>query len=492
MIDLHTLARSAMLGCGNTGSLPDCELFQLPKTEPESSLLAAAAAVGTAEIGGWLPLDISPQSDPCPPEKRPYLPAPAADYLKRILSGEFETTLPEFLGLAAQRGYLAPPEILPALLGLGKNDLRPLVLALAGQRGVWLAKYNPSWAYALPAAREEDWETGKLEERFNLLEALRRENPGKALQLLQSRWGLEAGDGRALLMRVLAINLSPADEPFLENCLDDKRKEVRDFALNLLVRLPASRLVERNLGRLEALIQFKSKMLFKDSLDVNLPEKLDPGAKRDGISGAVMRKSMGEKANWLAQMLSATPPACWSQKWKRSPDKLLGLALSSEWKEPLLLGWLLAAERSGDAEWAAALAEFTLRQSEARKVLADYDWGTMACLIPLEKLEGFAKSFITPLFNELDDKHPLLGLLEKVERPWSAALARPVLSSLQRQAKSYNFRLMRALPLFALHVPVELAEEFSQGWPESTAGWDAYIQSFIATMRFRKEMREAL
>lgn len=492
MATLKSLTQSAMLGSGGGFKPPALEYVRVPDADPEAALLISAAVVGIGQLGGWRPLEVTGGEATCPPETGLQLPERAAGLLKRILAGEFEAVLPEFLQLAAERGFVVPPETLPTLLGLGKKELHPLILAVIGERGRWLAGLNPAWTYALAPAGEQAWETGKFTERVALLEQLRATAPGKARELVQTTWEQDSPEARAAFVTTLAGGLSMQDEPFLESCLDDRRKEVRTAALDLLARLPQSRLVERAFARLEPLLTLKSRILGKDVLEVTPPEELDPEAKRDGAGGAVLRKTMGEKANWLAQMLSVVPPSLWSRKWNCPPEKLLQIALGSEWKEALLLGWRLAAERCGDPDWAAALAELIVKQAAGRKILAGDDWDGLIGMVTVEKLEALAKNSITSHINELNDANPFLILLEAYLHPWSPGLARTVMASVRRQTGGYHQRLMRALPGFGLRIPPALAEEFTTGWPESSHGWDSWIDQFIALMRFRREMMEVL
>jgi hypothetical protein len=214
-------------------------------------------------------------------------------------------------------------------------------------------------------------------------------------------------------------------------------------------------------------------------------------AKKDGVGGTVLRKGVGEKANWLAQMLSVVPPSTWSRRWDRPPEKLLLMALGSEWKEALLLGWMLAVDRCGEPDWAEAFAEMWVRQPEARTVIYQIPESLIRS-VRMEKLEALAQSSITRIVRELDDNHPLLDLLVLDERPWTANLARTIMASVRRQGGSPRYRLLHSLPGFALRIPPSLADEFATGWPEVTPGWEPWMDQFIATLRFRKEMVEAL
>src|SRR5690348_15856749 len=84
---------------------------------------------------------------------------------------------------------------------------------------------------------------------------------------------------------MLAFGLSLADEPFLERALDDRRKEVRQQAAGLLVRLPSSALAARMLDRARDLITLgTSTILHRPRIDVTPPDEADVAMIRDGVN----------------------------------------------------------------------------------------------------------------------------------------------------------------------------------------------------------------
>jgi hypothetical protein len=180
MTTLKSLTQSAMLGA------------------TDDSLLVSAAKTGIAELGGYVPVTFTDGGAASGAESKPQMPEKAAGLLKRLIAGEFDELLPEFLQLTAERGYIVPPETLPALLGLGKNDLRRLVLPVIGARGRWLAAHNPAWAYALGREPLDAWENGVRAERVAALEQIRAGEPDKARKWVQASWEQDAPEDRAL------------------------------------------------------------------------------------------------------------------------------------------------------------------------------------------------------------------------------------------------------------------------------------------------------
>ena len=495
----NSLVKTALLGTSNGFTPPAVAdtvqkaLNLIPKEDRDSELFSTAAIIGIAQIAGRIPNKLEATVHTSPAESLKLISEEASIFLRRILEGEHEEVLPEFLALTASHNRVVPPETLPALLGLGKHKLRKLVLPVIGERGKWLARQNPAWSYALG---QEDgnmtWETATRAERVQSLEHLREGDAKQAIELIQSTWEHDPPEERAAFVAVLSNRLSMEDEPFLETCLDDSRKEVRDAALDLLLRLPKSRHAQRMAKRLEPLIEYKSQLLRGDSLHVTLPEEMDAQAKRDGITGATLSKKLGKQANVLLQMVSLMPPAFWTQKWTQSPEKIIQTALKSEWKEALILGWAFATERSGDVTWAAAIADVVLKHGEGRKIIAELDLRGIVKLIPIDKFEALTKASILKTINDLNDAHPMLMLLEAYDRPWSEPLSRTVMASMQRQAGKNHWRLMQVLPSFGLRVPVALAEMFVSNWPEDPKGWERWIDQFCAVLRFRRDMTDAM
>lgn len=495
----NSLVKTALLGTNNgftPPTMPDSlqnALNLVPNDDRDTALFSTAAFLGIAQIAGTIPNKLEETNQASPAEIMQRISDEAAVFLKRILGGEHEAVLPEFLSLTALHKRIVPPETLPALLGLGRHKLRKLVLPVVGERGKWLAGQNPSWSYALGREAVEDvWETGTRLERVQFLERLRELDKQRTIELIQSTWDQDPHEERADFVATLLNGLRMDDEPFLENCLDDSRKEVREAALNLLIRLPESRHAKRMSARLDPFVEYKSQMLGAHSIRVTLPEQIDTEAKRDGISGATSYRKIGKQASLLAQMISLTPPSFWNQKWKQPPEKILQAALKSEWKDALMIGWSLATERSGDSDWAAAIAEVVLKQTDGREIVGEVDLRGLIKLIPVEKLEALAQASIVKIIKDLNDAHPMLLLLEAYDAPWSETLARTVMMSMQRQAGKPNWRLMRTLPFFGLRIPVSLAEAFIKGWPEDVKGWETWIDQFCAVLRFRRDMTDAL
>src|SRR4051812_27136557 len=193
----NDLAAAALLGTerrafavpgadGGVGPL----LAGLAGRDPEQVLLGAAAALALYRPAGGRPArDPGPPPDPAPIDARPRPSPSAAAHLGHILSaGMPREVLPEWLTALDGAGRRVPEESLPALLEVSHKDreLRPVLLAVLGERGRWLARQNADWAYAgageaavEPGAADAAWQTGTPEARAALLRQLRKTDPAR-------------------------------------------------------------------------------------------------------------------------------------------------------------------------------------------------------------------------------------------------------------------------------------------------------------------------
>jgi hypothetical protein len=110
------------------------------------ALLDRAAAVVVARRAGAVAAPPPPRPLPeAPPDIRPPCSAECARRLGRIVGGEHDILLGEWLHLCDQMGMQLPAPLLPALLLRGRRrpDLDQVVRRLAGPRAAWLAQAVP-------------------------------------------------------------------------------------------------------------------------------------------------------------------------------------------------------------------------------------------------------------------------------------------------------------------------------------------------------------
>ena len=420
-------------------------------------LLDAAVQVARRRAGQWL--REAGEQEPAPVEDRPAVPRRAAERLVRILGGEFDRLLPEWLATAAATGRRVPPFVLPELLDRGRRDrsIRAHLGVLAGQRGRWLAGLNPAWAYLLEEPTGETWELGSSADRRAYLRHLRSTGPDEARELLESTWERETPDDRAEFVEVLADGLSMADEPFLENALDDRRREVRQQAANLLTRLPGSRLALRMAARARACVAVGAR-----EITVEPPTACDKAMERDGVRAKPPR-GIGERAWWLQQVVARAPLTLWGE-----PAGLLAMKIP-DWDSDIKAAWVRAAVLQRDPAWARAM----------------FAWDPIADLLDAlgpDEQQRLAAEFVQR--HDLDSQ--LIMVLGGVSPHWREGLATAVLKKILKVASTQPWNLGELVRLAGERIDPALcrvAERFSPEPP---------VQQVADHLRFRADMMKEL
>ena len=117
---------------------------RLPATDAPGRLLGAAVLLTTARRAGTTGARSErPAPEPAPPETAAIVGGAARERLAGLLArsdAEGVALLAEWLQVAAERGLVAPPALLPHLLDLRRPPprARPPVRAVLGERGRWL------------------------------------------------------------------------------------------------------------------------------------------------------------------------------------------------------------------------------------------------------------------------------------------------------------------------------------------------------------------
>jgi hypothetical protein len=478
---------------GQLGELLD----QMDASNPERYLLGVSAAITLYRKAGQIPFINKTLPPPaCEPDELPHCSPAAASRLATILLGQYGNILPEWLMLAEKNGKRVPEELLPGLLewGTANPDHVELLLPVIGHRGNWLASLNPTWAMSNTASLamnaqndqlEEVWQTGESRSRRVLLRLLRGKSASTGRNLVASTWGEESAEDRAAFLAAFEANLSMEDEPFLEEALDDRSKEVRQTAARLLACLPQSRMVERITRRLQPLLMLEAGRwpLRRSRIQIILPEECDAELSRNGIEAKPPRiETIGGKAWWLLQMLRMVPPSFWSQTWNKSADELLEIAADGDWRELLHEGWVTATMRHRQAEWAESL----LRRYPNRTLLLN--------VLEPDKRETLIQGLI--------QSQPKDGMAMAIgyRHPWSQALTRLVLSYFRRyyltdQGTPFYSQLRQVFLEIGQHMHPESlpdAERILKGKEDDNSAWEQAVQSLLSLLEFRHQMIEEL
>ncbi|MFG2712740.1 DUF5691 domain-containing protein [Streptomyces goshikiensis] len=487
---------------------------------PEA-LLDAAAVQTVRRRAGLRPAEAGPRPEPAPRDPRPVPPEAARRRLAQLLAGrsaaaggggrrgtapDLTELLPQWLAAAGRHGYRAPAALVPALLeaARARTDLRPQALALAGARGLWLARLNPDWRFALrggpggagalpeatdAAGVERLWQEGLFAERVALLGAVRAHEAAGATRLLATTWATERAEDRLMFLDSLRVGLSEGDEPFLEAALGDRSRGVRATAAELLSALPGSALAGRMAERALACVGPEG---------VTPPAECDAGMLRDGV---VKRPpaGRGERAWWLGQLVEAAPLSCWRERFGGlGPAEILARPAAEGWAEELHAAWCRAAVRQRDAGWSKALLGSAAAPPAAGPGTASIaERAKLLSILPEGERAEWVAEFVRA--HGLSEAFQLLGVCGV---PWEGVLGRAVVDALDaaRAAGSYPWSFSGVMGLAERCLDPAVAPALAGADADAAADvdagagayWAEAFQRLAATLRLRAAMLSEL
>ncbi|GAA1062510.1 DUF5691 domain-containing protein [Streptomyces asiaticus] len=542
-----------------------------PGQNAPSALLDAAALSTVRRRAGLRPAPARPGPGRAPEDPRPALPTAARSGLALLLADrsapgrggsrsapDLAELLPQWLALANHRGYRVPDALLPALLDAARarTDLRAEALTLGGPRALWLARLNPDWRFALrgaagrasaahpepseaTAAPDEEqrlWEEGLFAERVSLLAAARHRDPAAGLALLSGTWSTERAEDRLMFLDSLRDDLSPSDEPFLEQALSDRSRNVRATAAELLSALPGSALAARMAERSRSCVSLTADEPTADEptadappvegstaegsahdgltadeptaagrtprITVRPPDECDSGMQRDGIVPKPP-SGRGERSWWLGQLVEATPLDRWTEWFGgRGPAEIVALPVADGWQADLHAAWCRAAVRQRSAEWCRALLGTPAVAPVTAGEAAPAAWRDPAKLLsalPSRERAEWVAEFIAS--HGLSDAFRLLGVCAV---PWAEPLGRAVVDALDiaRDAGSYPWSFSGIMGLAErcldptqadrLEVLTAIPDEREGAAPGAGGYWAEAFQRLVGTLRLREAMRAEL
>lgn len=275
----------------------------------------------------------------------------------------------------------------------------------------------------------------------------------------------------------------------LEDALADRSGEVRQVAATLLAALPASRLAQRMIERVTALLAWTpAKLLQAAHVEITLPAVLDPAMERDGMSATPpTRTSKGGQRAWLlTQMLAVVPPPHWCQHWNATPRDIMRATDGNEWRTALLEGWAMATERHRDADWDEALLASPVATTHQQQLLG---------VLPAPRWEAHIRGLLKAERGPLIYEHPAWAPLQASPHAWSEAFARDVLAQVRRALRQgrQDWQMRHWLSAIAGHVPPTLLEEALHGWPTDLApAAQETLESLLTIVQFRRHILATL
>ncbi|MET7786314.1 DUF5691 domain-containing protein [Streptomyces sp900116325] len=490
------------------------------------TLLDEAALHTVRRRAGLRPATAAARPGTAPADPRPPLPPAARRRLAQLLADrsapsggggrrgtapDLTELIPQWLAAADRRGFRAPASLLPPLLDAARarTDLRPQALAFAGPRGLWLAGLNPEWKFVLrgssgssllPDVTDADavhrlWEEGLFAERVALLGAVRAHDPGGALALLTSTWPTERAEDRLMFLDSLRAGLSAADEPFLEQALSDRSRNVRATAAELLSALPESALAGRMAARASSCVN-PDLTAGPAAVAVEAPHECDAAMQRDGVV-AVPPSGRGERSWWLGQLVEATPLSVWPARFGgRTAQEIVALPVADGWGEELRAAWCRAAVRQRDPEWARALlGAASLPPSNGPGTASLAERSKLLATLPGVERAAWVADFVAA--HGLSEAFQLLGVCPV---PWAAPLGRSVVDALDiaRDAGSYPWsfsgvmglaeRCLNPAEAGRLEVLTTTPDEPEDASPGAAGYWSEAFRRLVSTLRLRAVM----
>jgi hypothetical protein len=416
-------------GVGQTATGTSVDTLTLPGASTERDLLLRAGALAVYRAAGYMPNAAPEPLPPAPGESKPECPPGVVALMESLLGARNSFLLAEALSRFNQVGYRLPHLLLPMALTQTPSECRSAMALAVGERGRWLGQFNRHWAWvgetladesdAVPPDAETIWEEGAQGRRVEVLRRLRKVDLARAREWVAAAWRREKVDARVAFVETFEVGLGAEDEELLNTALGDKTERVREVAAQLLTSLQTSALAGRMRARAEAMLTLKN-----GALDAKPPTAVDAEWERDGLTEKG-GQGAGQRAYWLAQVLSRVPPSHWEAQFGMAPDRLIAATAGSKWRINILESWNDAAGRFKEQAWAAPLWRLWLDLSpkEMKQSHADRSelCGIVAPMLAPADLERFALEALAD--PKKHDDFSLYKILDMLPKPWSAPVA---------------------------------------------------------------------
>jgi hypothetical protein len=478
----------------------DDALSSLAAESAEEKLLGAVAILSRYESCGRIPTPASVALDPAAEESLPACSRRASDLLGQILSMANNDTksrlIDEWLELAIRAKRRAPHRLLPGLLDYGafRKASRRNIAEAAGARGAWLMRLNPRWQFEVDGSEDPTsiWTTGTRDQRVAALRRLRETDPAAGRELIRSTWKEDAAEDRSMFVAAMITSIANEDEAFLETCLDDRSKQVRAAAADLLARLPQSAYVRRMIDRADPLMNFtaakKSGLLRKGApatVEIQLPpDDFAPDWARDGVVEKPDGR-IGRRQWWLQQFLAAIPLMHWSTQWNATPNECIA-AVTGEFADVVLTAWHQAALRHPEPKWLAALL---LAAREGR--------GPMTLELLNHLLQDARQAIATEVLESprisIDVVNQLLRSVDfPLDRHATSALFVQIERYMEQQTAGYAYIAAAILGVAAVRILPGLYDELGNRctgpkWEPSRKALDEFFQILLIRRDLHRE-----
>ncbi len=319
-------------------------LQKAPAESPEATFLKAATLFyAYQKAGEEAPKLQIPEYKPAPEETRPVCPAHFSVHFKQENDPQTTVLLPHIIDKCLKNNWSVASNDLVNLLNIGKRKelpawLKAKIVELAGDKGVWLAQFNPEWNYVQTEAAEVIiWDEGSVDQRIELLKQHRIKNPDAALAMLEPAWKECSTRERKSFLKVLSINLNINDEPFLNSVYTDilaqkesnsgVKGEIKKIVVDLLLSLPDSQKQTEIFEKLTTYFTKKTGLFGfgKSEFILNLPEAQDDFFNQNTMRTALGRTFLNTTNHsdaewWFKELVSYIPPRKWADFLQKTPE----------------------------------------------------------------------------------------------------------------------------------------------------------------------------
>ncbi len=441
----------------------------------------------------------------------------ATEVLRQIIYEKQDGLLEIFLQGLVKNNRRIAEELIPELLDKGKEylALKEEIRHVTGKRGMWLATLNPDWKYISVIPADETWQTGKLDERKEALEMVRRQDKAKARMWLQEVWKAENANTKAALLPVFLINLSMDDEPMLEEMLGDKSQKVREAAGKLLFHLSGSRLINRLWEGAKDWVTLKksgSLLSKKTKLELHIPKPLPASIVHDGIEpnrdkflkeftskNPVQKWAVNgstEPEIWLYQIMSVVSPSRWPAQLDIESSVFVGLLLNNDFSKFLPALFHATVLHKDELFAKLFLKEFT----DIAKLFkpAKVDAEVLALKYELIHILPDKPAYLNELLELLDnDNYLFYSYLQIFDYVWPLTVALKALKKIAHKCSSnqyyYYYYDARQVQKLSPYLPLEVMHEWPTLEPSDEMGksrWHQATTLLFNSLELRKRVSE--
>jgi hypothetical protein len=445
-IDLSSLQANLANGLG-TSSIAQALQLGLSRTQfaraPQIAALISEQGPAAAlrclvserllrEAAGQLP---SIEAGVAAPAEQTPLPRVAGQLQLQLIVAEDIWLLTEAMQLLAARQLRLPHAALAALLVRAENqsELRPHIAKVAGERGAWLAKTLQAYTWLLnidatgdATSWQQSLEEDLLPARIASLRAWRLADPHAARNALAVVFAQEKADVRLALLQVLETGLSTDDESWLASLRTDRAATVQQYARDLQLRLPDSALGQRCIEILRAVLSVNS-----GDIELKLPTEWPSTAIADGFVTAP-KDHANPKLFAAGVLAKLTHPADWMAITGSDAHTLCTSLLDTAYFDVIFEAW---SSRGLLAPLAQALVQCLLTQQQMgkhKKLSYELRWQRKQLLSDAVGLFSEAQTLALWASNDLD-RDVFTASVERLQRPWSAAISQAWIALLQRK-----------------------------------------------------------